>query len=71
MCVSRVADICFLVLLHLLALAVRPLESFVIATTFIWDFMLGAFGRRVRFSPCTVSACLGRIHGQLYLLTDG
>ena len=43
-CVTRVAGISYFCL-DLLALGVRPLESFVIATVFIWDFMLGVFDR--------------------------
>ena len=70
MCVTRVAGICFLVLLDVLALEVRPLESCVIATVFNWDFVLGIFYRRVGFSPCTISAYLGMIQGQLYPLSD-
>ena len=67
------ADICFLVivLLDILALEVRPLESCVIATVFNFDFMLGVFDRRVRFSSCTVSAYSGMIQGQLYPLIGG
>ena len=65
------ADICFLVLLNILALEVRLLESFVIVTVLMWDFMLGVFYRRVRFSPYTVSAHLGMIQGQLHPLVDG
>ena len=64
------ADICFLVLLDLLALEVRPLESCVIATVFNWDFMLEVFDRRVRFSSCAVSAYSGMIQGQIYPLID-
>ena len=37
------ADLYFLVLLNMLALKVRPLECFVIATVFNWDFMLRVF----------------------------
>ena len=71
-CVTRVADICFLVLINLLALEVRPVESFVMATVLIWDFMLGVFYQRVLFSPCTVSyAYLCMIQGQLYPLMGG
>ena len=65
------AGICFLVLLNLLALEVRSLETFVIATVFIWDVMLGVFDRRVRFSACTVSAYLGMIQGKLSPPIDG
>ena len=59
------ANICFLVLLDLLALEVRPLESCVIETVLSWDFMLGVFDRRARFSPSTVSAYSGMIRGKL------
>ena len=59
-------DICFLVLLDLLALEVRPLGSLAIATIFNWDFMFGVIGRRVRFSPRSVSAFSGMIQGKLY-----
>ena len=62
---------CFLVLLNLLALEVRPFEFFVIAAVFIWEFMLGVFDRWVRFYPCAVSAYLGMIQGQLYHLVGG
>ena len=65
---TRVAYMCFLVTLDLLALEMRPLESCVIATVFNWDFMLGIIDRRVRFSPCTLSAYSGMIQGQLYPL---
>ena len=64
------ADICFLVHLDLLVLEVRLLESCVIATVFTWDFMLGVFDRRVRFSPYIVSYYLGMIQGQLYPRID-
>ena len=64
------ADICFLVLVNLLALAVRQLVSFVIATVFVWDFLLEVFDRRVRLSPCTISDYLGIIQGQRYPVTD-
>ena len=66
-CVTRVTDT---LLLDLLVWEVRPLESFVIgAVLSFWT--LGAFDRRVRFSPGTVSAFLGTILGQLYPLLDG
>ena len=66
------ADIGFLVLLDILALEVRPLEPYMIAPVFNWDFMLGIFYRRVRFSPCTVSSHSGMIQEeQLYPLFDG
>ena len=64
-------DICFLVLLDLLVLEVRPLEFCVKATVFNQDFMLGVFNRLVRFSPCTVSVYSGMIQEQLYPLFDG
>ena len=67
---TRVADICFLVLLDPLALEVRSLESCVIATVFNWDLMLGVFYRGVRFSPCIVYSYSGMIQGQLYPLFD-
>ena len=52
-CVTRVADTWSL---NLLALEARPLESFVV-TAGIFSFRtLGVFDRRVRFSPCTISA---------------
>ena len=57
-------------LLNLLALEARPLESFVIAAAVLF-WALRSFDRRVRFSPCTVSAFLGTILGQLYPLFDG
>ena len=65
------ADICLFILLDLLALEVRPLESCAMATVFNSDFMLGVFDRRVRFSSCTVSAYSGMIQGQLYPLFNG
>ena len=60
-----------LVLLNLPALEVRTLESFVVATVFIWDFMLEVSHRRVRFPPCTISAYLGRIQRKMNPLTEG
>ena len=57
-------------LLNLLALEARPLESFAIAAVLSF-WTLGVFDRRVRFFPCTVSAFLGTILGQLYPLLDG
>ena len=33
--------------------------------------MLGVFDRRVQFSPCTISAYLGMVQGQLYHLIGG
>ena len=57
-------------LLDLLALEAQPLESFVIAVVLsFWTH--GVFDRRIRFSPGTVSAFLGRILGQLYPILDG
>ena len=58
MCVTHVADISFLVLLNLLVLEMRPLESFVIATVPTEDF-----DRRVRVSLCNVSAYMSMIQG--------
>ena len=57
------ADICFLVLLDLLPLEVRSLESGVIVMIFNRDFMLGVFDRRIWVSPCTVSPYSGMIQG--------
>ena len=70
-CVTRETDVCFLVLLNLLGLKEWPLEPCVIATVLNWDFMLWVFDRRVRFSPCIVSAYSGMIQGKLYPLIDG
>ena len=64
-------DICFFVLLGLLALEMRPLESCVIATIFNWEFMFRVFNRWVRFSLCAVFAYSSMIQGQLYLLFHG
>ena len=58
MCVTHVADISFLVLLNLLVLEMRPLESFVIATVPIEDI-----DRRVRVSLCNVSVYMSMIQG--------
>ena len=58
------------VLLDLLALEARPLESFVIEVV-LSLCMFGGFDLLVRVSPCTAPAFLGTILGQLYTLLDG
>ena len=62
-------DIFLLVLLDLLTLEVRLLESCVIVTTFSWDSLLKVVcDRRVRFSPCIISAHSVMIQGAISLI---